>query len=109
MENRRVFMVSATLRPKQDALCVCTWTLKDSSRFQRLDEDDSLWAGWKQLRLSDVIEEVKDHFPQGGNIQHTPTLTLIVSQYQSHLFIGAVRRDGEREREVQREQGKWFN
>lgn len=51
---------------------------------------DSLWEGSKQLPLSDVIEEELDHFPQGGNTQHTTALTLIVSQYQSHLFIGAI-------------------
>ncbi len=52
--------------------------------------DDSLGAGSKQLPLSDVIEEVIDHFPQGGNIQHTASPTLIVSQYQSRLLISAV-------------------
>lgn len=49
--------------------------------------------GSKQLPLSDVIEEVIDHFPQVGDIQHTASLTLIVSWYQSHLFIAAVFRD----------------
>lgn len=52
--------------------------------------DDSLCVGPKQLPLSDVIEEVITYFPQGGHIQHTTSLTLTVSQYQSHLLIGAV-------------------
>lgn len=69
---------------------------------------DSLWAGSKQLPLSDVIEEEMDHFPQGGNTQHTTTLTLIVSQYQSHLFIGAVWRDTEyRIQELRDTKIKW--
>lgn len=34
-------------------------------------QGSSLWAGPKQLSLSDVIEEVIDHFPHGENIQHT--------------------------------------
>lgn len=51
---------------------------------------DSLLGGSKQLHLSDVIEEVIDHFPQGGNVQHSSSPTLIVSQYQSHFFNGAI-------------------
>lgn len=45
------------------------------------------------------------YFPQGGNIQHTTSLTLIGSQYQSNLLNGAVwrRTCGKRVEDKQRE------
>lgn len=67
---------------------------------------DSLLAGSKQLPLSDVIEEVIDHFPQGGNVQHVSSPTLIVSQYQSHFFNGAICRVTCRERDIERKTAK---
>lgn len=84
-KNEDTFSTSCTCH-------VCVFVCVFSKEFPRLlffvvQADHSLWAGSKQLPLSDAIEEVIDHFPRGGNVERTAGLTLIVSQPQSHLFI----------------------
>lgn len=67
--------------PKFCIRSVCVRYASFSCVMADSDTGYSPWAGWEQLPLSDVIEEVIDHFPQDEDARHTASLTLIVYRH----------------------------